>query len=633
MITKWQIENFKSAYDQTELELKPITIFAGANSSGKSTFIQSILLVAQTLTSRVYSRPVVLNGHIARLGSYSDLASANSKNNGISIGFTCRFPEEDLAKSAHRISRYWYGMEDLVEVGCDITFSPVGDSPTRELSQLQPKLTKGKLWTTRRGPEQDEPISFQRSARSPKERADELCLESVSSEDADALEYEVISPASVPVGNFRYSAVEIPANAQMVGVNLFHFVPSEFTIAFDATEHGACTAVRQLTQAASEPARYGRPPQQVDRTYATDALLRRIFDIAKPFVDTAKESAKNTRSHALRARLPAIDLAFKEASQDLTVDRLVRFQRLIDSPGLRTAYEEQFKQLVQLARGKQPDKNVVARVAAAPSATRGLQFLFTQLFKYLGPLRDEPKPVYPMEGAVDPSDVGLRGEFTAAVLDLHKSRRILAVPSAQFAKSGMQTTPVEMSLQEAVLDWLNYLGVVSSVETTDKGVFGHELRVAPCEGDTLHNLVHVGVGVSQVLPILVMSLMADFGSVLVFEQPELHLHPRVQTLLADFMLSMALLGKQCIIETHSEYFINRLRLRVAEDSSDKTQEVFALYFVEKDGPKSRYRTVGVNEYGAMSNWPAGFFDQAPQEAERILRAAFEKRKNRRLKNA
>ena len=52
MITKWKVFNFKSIREETELDFGPLTIFAGANSSGKSTFIQSILLIAQTLAHK-----------------------------------------------------------------------------------------------------------------------------------------------------------------------------------------------------------------------------------------------------------------------------------------------------------------------------------------------------------------------------------------------------------------------------------------------------------------------------------------------------------------------------------------------------------------------------------------------------
>src|SRR5262249_54266311 len=117
---------------------------------------------------------------------------------------------------------------------------------------------------------------------------------------------------------------------------------------------------------------------------------------------------------------------------------------------------------------------------------------------------------------------------------------------------------------------------------------------------------------------------------LVFEQPELHLHPKIQTLLGDFFLSMTILGKQCIVETHSEYLINRLRFRTAAASKKNVWESeLKVYFVERFSEGSTFREVKINEYGAIMDWPEGFFDQSQQEAEAILRAAVQKRKTRR----
>ncbi|WP_441290657.1 DUF3696 domain-containing protein [Sorangium sp. KYC3313] len=631
MLTRWQISNFKSAYDTTELALRPITIFAGANSSGKSTFIQSILLVAQSLSSRVYSRPIVLNGHIARLGSFDDVASTNSEQDEISIGFTIRVPGDGRESGVRRL-RYFYETEDLAEVGCEFAFSPGGDSPSRELARLQPRLIRGKLWSIRKGAEQDELIEYRYSSTLAQSRRSALDPSRASVDDVDSLEYEVVSPTTLPARSGRYLANELPTGATLVGARLFHFLPSDFAFAFDLTEHLATVAVRRLIQPSYGSGQSARA-QNLDTSYITSSLMRRVFEIARGFIEPTKRSIESARRTILsRRRQLEIDEAYKEASRHLTMESLQRLQRSLGSPALAVAYGEKFQELVDLARDGRPSVRQFIHLPPAPEVTRVVQVVFTQLFKYLGPLRDEPKPVYPMEGAVDPSDVGLRGEFTAAVLDLHKHRRIVSIPSSCFALSQSQIVRKEMSLQDAVLDWLNYLGVVRKVETRDRGIFGHELRVATGNTDTLHNLVHVGVGVSQVLPILVMSLMAETGSILVFEQPELHLHPKVQTLLADFVLSMALLGKQCIIETHSEYIINRLRLRAAEDPADSIQALLALYFVEKEGAKSRYRMVNINEFGAIGDWPEGFFDQAPQEAERILRAAIEKRRTRRVKN-
>ena len=90
MLTKWKAFNFKSIREETELDLAPLTIFAGANSSGKSTFIQSILLVAQTLAHKVGSRSVVLNGAFASLGQFDDLKSNDGASEQITIKCTCR---------------------------------------------------------------------------------------------------------------------------------------------------------------------------------------------------------------------------------------------------------------------------------------------------------------------------------------------------------------------------------------------------------------------------------------------------------------------------------------------------------------------------------------------------------------
>ena len=89
MITNWKVSNFKSIREETELSLKPLTIFAGANSSGKSTFIQSLLLIAQTLAHKVSSRSVVLNGALTSLGQFDDLKSNGSETDQITIKCTC----------------------------------------------------------------------------------------------------------------------------------------------------------------------------------------------------------------------------------------------------------------------------------------------------------------------------------------------------------------------------------------------------------------------------------------------------------------------------------------------------------------------------------------------------------------
>jgi predicted ATPase len=79
MLKRWSIENFKSFRDKTDVELAPINVFAGANSSGKSTIIQSILLLKQTLQYAPANRAIALNGPILKLGTFEDVKNAGSR--------------------------------------------------------------------------------------------------------------------------------------------------------------------------------------------------------------------------------------------------------------------------------------------------------------------------------------------------------------------------------------------------------------------------------------------------------------------------------------------------------------------------------------------------------------------------
>jgi predicted ATPase len=248
------------------------------------------------------------------------------------------------------------------------------------------------------------------------------------------------------------------------------------------------------------------------------------------------------------------------------------------------------------------------------------------MVKYLGPLRDEPKPVYPLSGVTDTKDIGFKGEHTAAVLDIYRHTKIQYIPCKDFVNNVAEPKSVEATLLSAVLDWLDYMGVANNVNTVDKGKLGHEMKVATSGTSHLHDLTHVGVGVSQVLPILVLSLLADKGATLIFEQPELHLHPRVQTRLADFFISMTMLNKQCIVETHSEYLINRLRYRAVVSDENEVSDEVIIYFAEKQQGYSKYKPIKINKYGGIDSWPKGFFDENEENSRAILKEAMIKRK-------
>ncbi|HCI6405283.1 TPA: AAA family ATPase, partial [Klebsiella variicola subsp. variicola] len=137
------------------------------------------------------------------------------------------------------------------------------------------------------------------------------------------------------------------------------------------------------------------------------------------------------------------------------------------------------------------------------------------------------------------------------------------------------------TLYDACISWLSYLGVLTEIEVGDRGELGYNLQVKNVNDKKLQGLSHVGVGVSQVLPIIVMMLLSEKNDILILEQPELHLHPKIQSRLCDLIIACSTTERQCIIETHSEYIINRLRLRIAQSPDSNLINSNFLYFVNK----------------------------------------------------
>ena len=142
------------------------------------------------------------------------------------------------------------------------------------------------------------------------------------------------------------------------------------------------------------------------------------------------------------------------------------------------------------------------------------------------------------------------------------------------------------------------------------------------------NLPDVGVGTSQLLPILIQGLAAAPGSTLLLEQPEAHLHPKAQAELADFLIEVSRRGLSVIVETHSEHLITRLQRRIAEETLDSKD--LALYYVTPSPEGSALERVHVNEYGQYPEAPEGFFEDGLDDGFHFMRAIGERKRRERL---
>ena len=638
MIKKWVVEHFKSVNEKTTLELAPLTIFAGANSSGKSTIIQSILLTTQTIQSQVHSRPIILNGHILRLGTFNDILSNLSKADNISIGFELLPAMQEAPSYAFQRKYYHDDIEALKSINCDFSFSATGEDDEKEILQLQPKLETCllRVQISQDDKETEESIEIRRTTKKIAERLKDFKITSdiKTKINITGFEYEVVSSSSA--GKYIRHYLRAPKAGDVVGATLQHFLPSRLVLVYDIIEEQS----QRFFDALLNPDRvayYERTKGEIPALSGdfVASIIKILSDLIKDIyaIDEATKEIPLIESGSTLKRKEMAHNNIEKLKVEFTLHNIRKFYNALSLQHRRdflSRIDDKSSELRKMLKaGKQPqyDLAYVPMPHLSDAAADFIQSFFVNQVKYLGPLRDEPKPVYPLAGSVDPRDIGFKGENTAAVLEMHRNSRISYIPCSAFKNPDSSLLPKQSTLLNAVLEWLEYMGVAHKLRTVDKGKLGHELTVATIGSENLHDLTHVGVGVSQVLPILVQSLLSEQGSTLVFEQPELHLHPKVQTRLADFFVSMTMLGKQCIVETHSEYLINRLRYRSAVSNSDDISNNTILYFVENDSGHSNYRPIRINKYGVIENWPLGFFDENEATAAEILRAGLQKRHN------
>ena len=493
MLTKVLLENFKAFGGRHEVPLAPLTLIFGQNSAGKSTIIQSLLLLKQSMadvrTQQLFAQPrLVTQGELTDLGTFPGLRHGGTRT--VRLGFECT---SDLKQLNGPTVRF-----DAGTVGsAHVSLSFDNDRATSRAVQREAALGLGD------GP----PIRFrvEKGAQSPralKESRQMTLLEASAPHVAQLL--TAIAP------QLRASASRSGARPAM---------PKPRTLQRDLTspEYRAQWQEQQ-------------PPWSVAGFFPAQLEL--------------PKSGRTSRARAVNNE--ALELALQ---------------------------------------------------VAATAAIDALQRIH-----YIGPLRAAPTRVHEV-GSERGESIGTSGEFVTAVLTENQQ------------------------LLERVNEWLKRFGIpyevrVENIAAQRSAQAVGELKALLLEDEASKVVLSprdVGFGISQVLPVVVQ-LVASEGLTVCIEQPEIHLHPRLQAELGDLLIEatdppQGRKGRapaQVIAETHSEHLILRIQRRIREGKLEA--ERVAVIYVDRVGRRTKVHQLRLDARGEfVDEWPQGFFEERMTE--------------------
>ncbi|MGA7497024.1 MAG: DUF3696 domain-containing protein [Isosphaeraceae bacterium] len=219
---------------------------------------------------------------------------------------------------------------------------------------------------------------------------------------------------------------------------------------------------------------------------------------------------------------------------------------------------------------------------------------------YLTAERIGPQDVYPLEDPNSTQAVGPKGEFAVSLLYWNRDELVL---------DGLaigDNPPTLLHQVEARMDEF-FPGCsleIQHIPQANVATLG--LRTSPATD--FHRPVHVGSGLTQVLPIIVAALSRKREDLLLIENPEVHLHPAGQAKMGWFLSQVASAGVQVMIETHSDHVLNGIR-RSAKDRVISADRVHIHFFKDRNQEGEQVVSPMIDPAGNVDAWPSGFFDQ------------------------
>lgn len=209
---------------------------------------------------------------------------------------------------------------------------------------------------------------------------------------------------------------------------------------------------------------------------------------------------------------------------------------------------------------------------------------------YLGPLREYPERHYIFSGS-SPVNVGKSGGNMSDLLFINQSL----------------IKDVNYWLDKFGIDYYMKINRLMDKEISDV----YSMRLIDKVNNVSVSPMDVGFGISQILPIIVQGLISK-NSIICIEQPEIHIHPRLQTVFGSFLVECIKQNNQFIIETHSEHILLRLK-KLIKEKQISNEDVCVMY-VDRTEDGSKCLELRLDDDGDfIDEWPDGFFEEGYRE--------------------
>lgn len=539
MLDGISVENYK-AFEKANIKIKPITILLGANSIGKSSLMQLILLLKQTANFEgKYKSALKLNGKYVNLGEpeniFRNLDTDKQFKFNIKIELNSKFDKnyyfEDINRSLVRIQ-----YEFLYVVKSQFLRHSKTKNVVSRINKVYDYLDNKNIPIILRAKDLKKEYKFYKKKATPLGKELSFTNDKMigKKNETDSLIERIDIVALEHTYNFISKVKELDLNK----------ISYKYDFSHDkSTNNIRLNSIKVYSNEGKLIIGYSYVKSKNGR------LVHQIYS------DLLDENILEKYRNAVGKKISFHLLSIEGAS---------RFTR----PGILDLDSNIFTEVFI---------DYLTRLVRPLIST-----LNEDLINYVSPLRAFPKRYY----FLDEANFGTS-------LDTINGDNLTEI---------LKSNP---EIKKKVNNWLENFGFEVNVDKLRDVI--HHLKVN--QSGLKLDITDVGFGISQVLPVIVQGFLSGGNSLTLIEQPEIHLHPKMQAELADLFIDIVKssdeLKRNLLIETHSEYLLRRLRRRISEKTI--SSEDVAIYFIKKENKKTVIEEVNISEFGAF-DWPKDFYD-------------------------